>query len=466
MLGRPQQPQGVVAVALEGQDGVDHVLEHAGPGQPAVLGDVTDEHGGHAPPLALLHQAVGGVADLDHAAGHRSDVGVDHRLDRVDHQQVGTHGVEVGHHGGQRHLRHQPHVGRDQPQPLGPQPDLLLGLLGRHVEHPGAAGRPGGRRLQQQGRLADARLAAEQGDRARHQAPAEHPVELGDAGGHGGPAGRVDLGQRLRSVGVTDRGGAGGGHLLDQGVPLAARRAPAGPLGRRGVARPAPVDGPRPGHGPTLRIPTDRSTAPHAGDQHQRTGQHQPHAGGDGDAHEHHRLARVALAGDVDGGRRGAEGDGAGGRRRPRQRHGDGEGRRVGGGVRPRGSGRPAGRRGPAGTTRRRRRRGPSTRRRCRRPGSDRWRRSGSATARSPAGGRRRPRAGRAPGRPAGGSGTGGGPRSAGRPGASRSARRPSSPPPPGPWSAARRGGRAPGRPPPCPAPPPPRPSRCRRRRR
>ena len=33
VLDRPQQPEGVVAVALEGQHRVDEVLEHAGPGQ-------------------------------------------------------------------------------------------------------------------------------------------------------------------------------------------------------------------------------------------------------------------------------------------------------------------------------------------------------------------------------------------------------------------------------------------------
>ena len=58
VLHHPQQAQGVVAVALERQDGVDHVLEHAGPGQRAVLGDVAHQHDGAAAALGLLHQAV------------------------------------------------------------------------------------------------------------------------------------------------------------------------------------------------------------------------------------------------------------------------------------------------------------------------------------------------------------------------------------------------------------------------
>ena len=39
-----QQAQGVVAVALEAEHGVDHVLEDPRTGQAAVLGDVADEH--------------------------------------------------------------------------------------------------------------------------------------------------------------------------------------------------------------------------------------------------------------------------------------------------------------------------------------------------------------------------------------------------------------------------------------
>ncbi len=40
VLVGPQQAEGVVAVALEAEDGVDEVLEHPGAGQRSVLGDV------------------------------------------------------------------------------------------------------------------------------------------------------------------------------------------------------------------------------------------------------------------------------------------------------------------------------------------------------------------------------------------------------------------------------------------
>ena len=59
VLDGPQQPEGVVAVALEGEHGVDDVLEHPGPGQVAVLGDVADEDDGHRPLLRLAGPAGG-----------------------------------------------------------------------------------------------------------------------------------------------------------------------------------------------------------------------------------------------------------------------------------------------------------------------------------------------------------------------------------------------------------------------
>ena len=43
VLHRAQDAEGVAAVALEVEHGVDHVLEHARPGEGAFLGDVADE---------------------------------------------------------------------------------------------------------------------------------------------------------------------------------------------------------------------------------------------------------------------------------------------------------------------------------------------------------------------------------------------------------------------------------------
>ena len=53
VLDRPQQPQGVMPLALERQHRVDGVLERPRPGERAVLGDVADEHDGDVAALGL-----------------------------------------------------------------------------------------------------------------------------------------------------------------------------------------------------------------------------------------------------------------------------------------------------------------------------------------------------------------------------------------------------------------------------
>jgi hypothetical protein len=71
-----------------------------------------------------------------------------------------------------------------QPEPVRAQAHLLRRLLAGDVEHRLARRHRGGG-LQQQRRLADAGIAADQHHRARHQAAAEHPVQL-DAARRGG----------------------------------------------------------------------------------------------------------------------------------------------------------------------------------------------------------------------------------------------------------------------------------------
>lgn len=67
-------------------------------------------------------------------------------------------------------------------QALGPQAHLPGGLFSRDVERGQAPAREAVEHGEQQGGLADARVAAEQGQGARDEAAAEHPVQLTDAG--------------------------------------------------------------------------------------------------------------------------------------------------------------------------------------------------------------------------------------------------------------------------------------------
>ena len=173
VLDRAQQTQRVMPFALEGQHHVDHVLERAWPGQPAVLGDVARPapsgcHG--AWPRA---PAGGAAAHLHDAAGRRVELGIGDGLDAVDDDQAGLQVVDGGDDVGQHRLAEQPQVGPDDAQPLGAQAHLRCALFGADVQ--GAVPLPRRQQLQQQRGLADARLAAEQDDRAGHDAVAHAP---------------------------------------------------------------------------------------------------------------------------------------------------------------------------------------------------------------------------------------------------------------------------------------------------
>jgi len=88
--------------------------------------------------------------------------------------------------------------------------------------------------LQQQRRLADAGVAADQRHPARHQAAAEHAVELADVGGDARFLASLHLVQHLHLTGRRQRGEARLGRFsdgLDQRIPGVARRALPLPLG-------------------------------------------------------------------------------------------------------------------------------------------------------------------------------------------------------------------------------------------
>ena len=69
MLLGPQQPKRVVPLALEGEHGVDDVLEHARARERALLGDMADEdHRGRAG-LGQLHELRRALPHLCHRTG-------------------------------------------------------------------------------------------------------------------------------------------------------------------------------------------------------------------------------------------------------------------------------------------------------------------------------------------------------------------------------------------------------------
>src|SRR6185503_21253611 len=58
VLHRPEDAEMVAALALEIEDGVDHMLEHARAGDGAFLGDVADQHQRDAAPLGDADQVL------------------------------------------------------------------------------------------------------------------------------------------------------------------------------------------------------------------------------------------------------------------------------------------------------------------------------------------------------------------------------------------------------------------------
>ena len=93
---------------------------------------------------------------------------------------------------------------------LGPAADLGGRLLCGYQQAPRPRRGQGGQRLQHQGRLADPGLPPEQGDRARHQPAAEHPVQLGPSVGTGAPRRRrCRSGRRAGASSPAAAGAAG-----------------------------------------------------------------------------------------------------------------------------------------------------------------------------------------------------------------------------------------------------------------
>ena len=202
--------QRVAAVAVEREHGVDDVLEHARPGERAVLGDVTDEHRGAARAPSRAARAGARTSRTwvtEPGAPGRS--GSSDGLDRVDREHVGRDRRRRGRaRAGSDVSATTSRSGCERAEPLGPQPHLRARLLGGDEQAACAAARP----------CARAPGAAACSCRCpgsppssvtepAHEPAAEHPVELGDPGGHGRRDAGVDVADRHRTVG-RDPGGA------------------------------------------------------------------------------------------------------------------------------------------------------------------------------------------------------------------------------------------------------------------
>jgi hypothetical protein len=181
------------------------VLQHARPGEGTFLRHVTDQERGDAEALGQSHQPCAALANLRDAAGRRLEIRQEHRLDRIDDERTRLDVVEVALDDRQIVLRPQEEpVGRD-PEPVGAHLHLGRRLLGGDVQHRRSRLSQRPRRLQQERALPDARVAADQHQRAAHHAAPQHAIELADAGAYAVVVLHRDVLQRARPAGRHGR---------------------------------------------------------------------------------------------------------------------------------------------------------------------------------------------------------------------------------------------------------------------
>ena len=91
VFGCSQDPETVMAVAFEFNHRVDYVLEHSRPGEGALFGDMAHKDQGNPFGLGDIEKFVGALPHLGHRSRRRTDLGIVHGLNRIDHDQVGAH---------------------------------------------------------------------------------------------------------------------------------------------------------------------------------------------------------------------------------------------------------------------------------------------------------------------------------------------------------------------------------------
>ncbi len=250
----------MAAFTFEAQHRIDHMFEHARTGDGAVLGDMPDQDQGGAAILGVADQFLCRCAHLADRAGGTLDQIRVHRLDRIDDQQgrrrtVVERGEDVAYRRGGRKL----HRRLPQPHPPRAQPHLIGRFLARDIGHMQPGQRHLRRSLEQQGRLADTGIAADQGRRRRDQPAAERAIELGNARREPGRQRHVGIepGEHDRSparpqIMLRGEGRDDATRFLNQRIPVAAIDALALPFARDASALLADVAALRLGHSLSL----------------------------------------------------------------------------------------------------------------------------------------------------------------------------------------------------------------------
>ena len=202
VLHRAQQAVGLEAVAFQVEHGIDDVLQHARPGDDAFLGDVPDDEDRHPGGFGQLAQAAGALAHLRDRPGRGVHLGDVDGLDRVDDEQLGLHGADVLEDGVEVGLGDQVELGRAAGCSCSRRAARILIWRSDSSPETYSTLRCGGHlqgHLQHQGGFADAGVAADQDDRAGHDAAAQDAGELADGDGDAAFAVALDLIQAARA---------------------------------------------------------------------------------------------------------------------------------------------------------------------------------------------------------------------------------------------------------------------------
>jgi hypothetical protein len=188
--------------------------------------------------LGVAHEVVGGRAHLRDGAGRSLERGGPDRLDGIDGDDAGRRArFKRGEHVFDARGRSERNGCIAQPHARGAHAHLRHRLFAGDVDRLAAGFRIGRKRLQDQGRFADAGIAAHQQRGTGNEAAAAHAVEFGNAGR---PSRRhlilgLEIFERERPAPhALNRAGPcrrRGSDFLDDGVPAAARVALAGPFG-------------------------------------------------------------------------------------------------------------------------------------------------------------------------------------------------------------------------------------------
>ena len=173
----------MVAIPFQVEHGVDDVFQHARSGDRACLGHVPHQENGHVLRLGCAHQCGGALAYLADTARRGAQFVEVHGLDRIDDHRRRPELAHVLDDCVQVRLGQYIEVVCRETKPARTHLDLLRRLFAGHIEQPASALGQLCADLQQEGRLADSRVPADQDQRAGNDAPAQHAGELGDGDG-------------------------------------------------------------------------------------------------------------------------------------------------------------------------------------------------------------------------------------------------------------------------------------------